>query len=165
MRYYLGLGSNVGDSRFYLRKAIALIEKYNLGRVIAKSSLYRTEPIGNPAQDWYLNAVAIVESEQLPEKMMRGLLVIEKELGRKRKRGKRNLPRSIDLDILLVDDMIIKGQELIIPHPRMQERRFVLEPLAEIAPDLIHPLFKKGVRELLAEVKNSARVERLNEKL
>ena len=165
MRYYLGLGSNVGDSRFYLRRAIGLIEEHNLGKVIVKSSLYRTEPIGNPNQDWYLNVVAIVESEQSPGEMMMGLLEIEKKLGRKRERDKKNLPRTIDLDILLADDMIIQREQLIIPHPRMQERRFVLDPLAEIDPGLVHPLFKKTVRELLAEVRNSARVEKLNEKL
>jgi len=165
MRYYLGLGSNLGDSKAYLREALTLIEKQGLGKVIAKSSLYRTEPMGNPNQDWYWNAVVLVESEQGPQEMMKGLLAIEEKLGRKRAQKGKNLPRTIDLDILLADDMIIKGDELIIPHPRMEGRRFVLEPLSELDSNLVHPLLKKTIGELLSELKDSGVVEKVNEKL
>jgi len=165
MKYYLGLGSNLGDSKSCLRRALELIEQKNVGKVKARSHLYLTEPIGGPEQPWFLNAAAMVESELKPEEMMRELIGIEAALGRERKPEQRNFPRTIDLDILLVDDMIIKGPEIFIPHPRMRERKFVLLPLAEIAGDLMDPEQKKSLRGVLEGLKDNAQARKLEENL
>ena len=164
MKYYLGLGSNLGDSQEIIRKALSLIEKRGLGEIIACSSLYLTEPVDMDSGGWFLNAVCAVESNLAPEKMMQELLAIEKELGRKRIKGKKNLPRTIDIDILIVDDIIYKSDTVIIPHPKIKERRFVLEPLSEIAPELVEPISKKTISELLANLTNNKKVIKLNEK-
>jgi len=166
MRYYLGLGSNLGDSKFFLRQAVKLIEEQGLGKIVLKSSLYLTEPKGGPRnQNQYLNAAAAVESSLSPEQMMAALQKIESDLGRTRNPAQPNRPRKIDLDILVADDIIKSEPGLIIPHPRMADRRFVLEPLSEIAPDLIHPVLKKSVLELLRESGDKGQVTKLGEKL
>ena len=165
MKYYLGLGSNLGNRQFYLRQALKMMEQRGLGKIMAKSSLYLTEPVGKEDQNWFLNAVVVLESELAPEELMQALLEIEENLGRKRKKGEKNLPRTIDLDILLADDIIFEGEGVIIPHPRVGERRFVLEPLCEIAQHLIEPRSKKKVSELLKDLKNDKKVIRLDEKL
>jgi len=165
MKYYLGLGSNLGNRQFYLRQALKMMEQRGLGKIMAKSSLYLTEPVGKKDQNWFLNAVVVLESELAPEELMQALLEIEENLGRKRKKGEKNLPRTIDLDILLADDIIFEGEGVVIPHPRVGERRFVLEPLCEIAQHLIEPHSKKKVSELLKDLKNDKKVIRLDEKL
>ena len=165
MKYYLGVGSNLGNRQFYLRQALKMMEQRGLGRILAKSSLYLTEPVGAEDQNWFLNAVVVLESELAPEELMQALLEIEENLGRKRKKGEKNLPRTIDLDILLADDIIFEGEGVVIPHPRVGERRFVLEPLCEIAQHLIEPRSKKKVSELLKDLKNDKKVIRLDEKL
>lgn len=165
MRYYLGLGSNLGNCRFYLRQALKMMEQRGLGRILAKSSLYLTEPVGKEDQNWFLNAVVVLESELAPEELMQALLEIEEDLGRKRRKGEKNLPRTIDLDILLADDIILEEPGLVIPHPRISQRRFVLEPLSEVAEHLIEPRSQKEVRELLKELKDNKKVIRLDEKL
>jgi len=165
MKYYIGLGSNLGDSRSFLRRSLELIEERGIGKVKKRSHLYITEPVSGPEQPWFLNAVAMVESELEPKKMMKALLEIESELGRERNPAQKNLPRTIDLDILLVDDMIIKGPEIFVPHPRMRERKFVLLPLKEIAGDLADPELKKSFKEILKGLKDKAQVKKLDEKL
>lgn len=163
MRYYLGLGSNLGEREENLRRSLKLIEERKIGEVILRSHLYETEPVGDKNQRWFLNAVVMIESELKPEGMMRELLAIEKELGRERITFKKNLPRTIDLDILLVDDRIIKGEDLIIPHPRIKERRFVLVPLIEIAGGLKDPESGRFFKEILAELKDDKKVNMLDE--
>ena len=165
MKYYLGLGGNIGDTKKIFGKALELIEQKGLGRVVLKSSLYETEPKGGPKQKWYLNAAVVVESDLSPQKMMSGLLEVETELGRKRNRSTPNAPRNIDLDILLADAIIVNAPELCIPHPRMIERNFVLEPLAEIAPEAVHPVSKKRVCDLLLESGDRAQVKKTGERL
>ena len=165
MKYYLGLGSNLGDSQAHLRRALERIEQKKLGKVLARSSLYLTEPKGGPEQPEFVNAAAVVESALEPEAMLKALLSIESELGRSRRRGERNFPRPIDLDILLVDDKIIRGPEITVPHPRMRERRFALAPLAEIAGAAVDPELKKTISEILAGLQDRSRVKKLDEKL
>ena len=165
MKYYLGLGSNLGDSKALLRRSLELIEEKKIGSVRARSSLYRTEPTGGPEQPWFLNAAALVESELAPEQMLKALLEIERELGRTRQEGGRNFPRTIDLDILLIDDKIIRGPGITVPHPRMRERGFVLLPLAEIAGDLVDPEFKQSYSQILKGLDDPSRVEKLDDKL
>jgi len=142
---YLSLGSNVGDREAQLRTAQARLSA--VGRVVAVSSFYETEPVEFTRQPWFLNCAIAIETGNTPQELMSGILHIETEMGRRRiqKKG----PRSIDIDILLFGDTVMESKELTIPHPALQQRRFVLEPLAEIAPQALHPVFKKTIRELL----------------
>jgi len=142
---YLSLGSNVGDREANLRTAIGALA--TLGEVISVSSFYETEPMEFTEQPWFLNAAVGLRTEMMPKLFLAKMLAIEQQMGRRRTRPKG--PRSIDLDILLFGNSIINTPELTVPHPAMHERRFVLEPLAEIAPDMRHPVFKRSVRELL----------------
>ncbi len=141
---YLSLGSNVGDRAAQLRDALARLGA--AGRVLAVSPLYETEPVEFTEQPWFLNCAAALETNQTPQQLMTAILGIEEQMGRRRVQSKG--PRSIDIDILLFGDAIIDSAELSIPHPAMHQRRFVLEPLAEIAPEAIHPILKKTIREL-----------------
>ena len=142
---YLSLGSNVGDRAAHLRGAIALLELE--GRVVSVSSLYETEPVEFTEQAWFLNCAVALETAETPEQLMAAILRIEQQMGRQRiqKKG----PRTIDVDILLFGDKILDSPALTIPHPAMHERRFVLEPLGEIAPEARHSVLKKTIRELL----------------
>lgn len=141
---YISLGSNLGDREQNLRTAIERIGK--LGEVKAVSSIYETEPVEYTAQPWFLNAAAALETELMPRQLMSSLLAIEQDMGRRRTVAKG--PRAIDLDILLFGNSVIETPQLTVPHPAMHERRFVLEPLAEIAPDVRHPVFQRSVREM-----------------
>jgi 2-amino-4-hydroxy-6-hydroxymethyldihydropteridine diphosphokinase len=154
---YLSLGANVGDRASHIREAIARLEM--AGRVIAVSSLYETEPVEFTDQPWFVNCAVSMETEKTPAQLMATLLTIEQEMGRQRVQKKG--PRSIDIDILLFGDAIVDTLELTIPHPAMQQRRFVLEPLAEIAPGVRHPALGKTVRELLAVLPAGQEVRRI----
>jgi 2-amino-4-hydroxy-6-hydroxymethyldihydropteridine diphosphokinase len=141
---YLSLGSNVGNREAQLRDTQARLA--TAGRVVAVSSLYETEPVEFTQQPWFLNCAVALETSRTPQELMTTILGIEEEMGRRRVQKKG--PRLIDIDILLLGDVIVDSTELTIPHPAMHERRFVLEPLAEIAPGVLHPVLKKTIREL-----------------
>jgi len=146
---YLGLGSNLGDRRRNLEAALDALRAHPQIAVSAVSSFLETDPVGGPAgQGKFLNAAAGIETDLAPEALLEELKRIERALGRTP--GPRWGPREIDLDILLYGDTILETGTLVIPHPRMRERRFVLEPLAEIAPDVRDPVTGGTVRKLLA---------------
>lgn len=153
---YIGLGSNMGDKKTNCRRALELLEAGC--RVLKVSSFYRTEPVGYKDQDEFINAVAEVETERPPRELLRLCNEIEDALGRSRE--VRWGPRTIDLDILLYGDSIVHehGPDLTIPHPLLAERRFFLEPLAEIAPRARHPLLGKTAAAMLDELGNQHRV-------
>ena len=156
-RAYLSLGSNLGDREAQLRDAQALLG--TAGRVEKVSSFYETEPVEFTDQPWFLNCAVELETTQTPQQLMASILCIEQEMGRRhvQKKG----PRSIDIDILLFGNEVISSNQVTIPHPAMHQRRFVLEPLAEIAPEVVHPGCKKTIRELLGALPPGQIVKRL----
>jgi len=156
---YLGIGSNLGDKIEQCRKAISEILAIQGHRLLAQSSFYKTQPMGNPDQDWFINGVIQIETDLDPLELLRKLKEIESKMGRKE--TFRWGPRVIDLDLLLYDDLVMKTDELEIPHPQLTQRQFVLIPLVEIDPDLIHPALKKTMRKLLLEIKEDQGVEKI----
>lgn len=154
---YLSLGSNLGKREQQLRLAMQRLG--GLGRVISVSSIYDTQPVEVSDQPWFLNCAVALETDRSPQQLLSGVLAIEREMGRERSRKKG--PRKIDIDILLCGQQIIHSPQLTVPHPAMHERRFVLEPLAEIAPEVRHPLLKKSINDLLAKLRDRAVVCRM----
>ena len=154
---YLGLGSNLGEREENLCQALTLLSrKVSLEEV---SSVYETEPVGYKEQPLFLNLVCRVTTRLRPEELLHLAKEIEARMGRIPSFP--NAPRPIDIDILFYDNKIVKTQNLIIPHPRLQERAFVLIPLAEIAPDLVHPEMEKSIAELANDVKGQSGVRKL----
>lgn len=134
----------MGDREAQLRDALSRLEA--VGRVVTLSSFYETEPVDFNEQPWFLNCVVALETSKTPQQLMDAILHIEREMGRRRTQSKG--PRSIDIDILLFGNEIVDSKELKVPHPAMHLRRFVLEPLAEVAPEAQHPVLKKTIRQL-----------------
>jgi len=156
-RVYIGLGSNRGDRLKNLKDSLSHIKReIEIRRV---SSLYLTEPVGMEGS-WFLNCVLEGETELDPNELMETLLAIEKEMGRVRKKKKEE--RIIDLDLLLYQGRVLKEKGLILPHPRLHKRRFVLVPLVEINPHLYHPVLKRTVKEILNGLKDSYRIDKLS---
>jgi 2-amino-4-hydroxy-6-hydroxymethyldihydropteridine diphosphokinase len=156
---YIGIGSNLGDKVYQCQKAISEILKADHHKLLAKSSFFKTKPIGYTSQDWFVNGVIKIETDLEPLELLRLLKDTESRLGRKE--TFRWGPRAIDLDILLFDEQEIQMEGLQIPHPLLQERQFVLIPLAEIDRSLIHPVLKKSIGELLENLTEDQGVEKL----
>jgi 2-amino-4-hydroxy-6-hydroxymethyldihydropteridine diphosphokinase len=148
---YIALGSNLGDRAEHLRQARDRIDAEDL-RLLRASSIYETAPRDVEDQPWFLNQVIECETELFPRQLLARLQKIERGMGRKRRLARG--PREIDLDILLFGDAVVKAPELEVPHPRIAERRFVLEPLAELVPEKKHPGTRRTIREMLAGVAN-----------
>jgi 2-amino-4-hydroxy-6-hydroxymethyldihydropteridine diphosphokinase len=151
VRAYVALGSNLGDRAGFLVRARRALESARATRVVAASRIWETEPVGPPGQGPYLNAVLAVETRLPARALLDELLGIEREAGRDRTAEPRRWgPRVLDLDLLLYGDTRMREPGLEIPHPRLHERAFVLEPLCEIAPDLVHPVLGERMAALLA---------------
>lgn len=153
---YIGLGANLGEREAMLREAVRRLE--SLGRVTAVSSLYETAPVGFLDQPMFLNAVVALETTLEPGPMVQRLLEIEKALGRTR--TFRNAPRTLDLDLLLLGDLVLGTPNVTLPHPRLHDRAFVLAPLAEIAPAAMHPRLQQTAADLLAALPGNTDVQR-----
>ena len=154
---YLLLGSNMGDSEQMLTVATNMIEK-NIGKLTKSSSIYRTAAWGNEDQPDFLNQIIIISSSLSSSNVLKEIFVIEKEMGRVR--TTKNAARVIDIDMLFFNDEIIQTETLTVPHPQIQNRRFVLVPLAEISPDFQHPLLKKSSLELLSICSDKLNVQK-----
>lgn len=153
---YIGIGSNLGNKKENYQEARERITKLPKTKIVRESSLYESEPLGD-AKEWYVNGVILIETELKAELLLQKFKNIERAMGRKKVR-KRWGARIIDLDILLFDNMILEKKNLKIPHPEMQHRKFVLVPLCEIAPQVVHPVLAMSISELLIHVKDEKRV-------
>jgi len=157
VKAYLSLGSNVGDRFANLNSAIEQLRHRE--QVMAVSSFYETEPVEFTDQPWFVNCVVKIETQRTAQELLQEILSIEKNMGRHRLQPKG--PRNIDIDILLMEDTILDTPEVTIPHPAMAQRRFVLEPLAEIAPGAMHPVIMKKAAELLDELPRGQSVRKV----
>jgi len=157
---YIGIGSNLGDRRGNTVEAMERVSKLPDTRIVRASSLYESEPLGD-AKTWFVNSAIEIETGMSTDQLLKKLKAIETAMGRKRVKGKRWGSRIIDLDILLTDGEVIEKRSLKVPHPEMHKRRFVLMPLAELAPHVIHPQLGQTVSALLAAVKDGKRVSLL----
>lgn len=158
MRYFLSLGSNLGDRKKNLERAAELLSKAGI-RIISASSVYETEPLGIVAELWFFNQVLEVETSFLPGELLSQVKSVEEQMGRVQ-RGCLS-SRSIDIDILLAGEKTMNTKSLRIPHPRMTERNFVLYPLSEVAPDFKHPVLNEKMKDLLKKSKDRSRVKKL----
>jgi len=156
---FIGLGSNLGDRESNLRRALELLEQRM--KLLKVSSLYESEPMYKKDQPWFVNCVAKFETYLTPKELLEYLHEVEKKLGREK--NVRYGPRSIDLDILFYGDEIVEKNDLKIPHPKVQERRFVLVPLEELDPDYIHPIYRSSVTTLLANLNSKEIVRKLEQ--
>src|SRR3989338_6143597 len=151
---YIALGTNLGDREKNLQTALIELEKFC--KIIKKSSIYETEPVGFKEQDNFLNMVIEATTNLSPTELIINLQEIEHKMGRIKE--VENGPRIIDLDILFCDDLLINMPNLLVPHPRLHKRNFVMEPLVEIAKDFIHPKLKKSIATIHKSLKNSEKV-------
>jgi 2-amino-4-hydroxy-6-hydroxymethyldihydropteridine diphosphokinase len=151
---YIALGSNLPSPAGSLHETLdaAVLRLAELGRVLARSSYYSTEPIGYADQPAFLNAAVALQTALGPHTLLDRLLEIERSFGRDRSHGIANGPRTLDLDLILYGDLVLSTQNLQLPHPRMAQRAFVLTPLAEIAPETIHPQLRKSMSQLLQDL-------------
>lgn len=154
---YVGLGSNLNDKIKNLNEAIDLIAENSRINVLGRSSIYQTEPVGIKEQPYFLNMVLEIETALSPFELLDFLQGVERTMARKKEI--RWGPRNIDLDLLLYEDEVINSEKLILPHPRMHLRKFVLMPLAEVARDKIHPVYKKTITNLLQNLKEDSKIE------
>jgi 2-amino-4-hydroxy-6-hydroxymethyldihydropteridine diphosphokinase len=159
-RAFIGIGSNLGDRKANFFEAIDRIQKIPGSRVLKQSSLYESEPLGD-AKTWFVNGVVELETECGADELLKRLLQIETAMGRKRVSGKRWGSRIIDLDILFFNSEIINKRNLKVPHPELQNRRFVLLPLSELAPQLVHPKLTASISQLLAGLKDRKKIHLL----
>ena len=157
MKYFLSLGSNLGDREKNLGDACSQLEKAHI-KVLRSSSIYETQPVDYPSQAWFLNQMLEVSSELLPDDLLVVIKTIEIKLGRLRSVPKG--PRKIDIDIILAGDLIQQTPRLKIPHPQMHKRNFVLLPLREIDPTIVHPILKKNIKSLVKDNNDPSEIKK-----
>jgi 2-amino-4-hydroxy-6-hydroxymethyldihydropteridine diphosphokinase len=160
MRAFIGLGSNVGRRREHITRAIGLLKDLPKVEVLRRAAWYETEPVGVEEQRWFINTAVEVETDLTPRELLGHLKEIERTVGRQ-ERGRFG-PREVDLDLLLYGGLILEEEDLILPHPELHRRRFALEPLCELAPELVHPRLGRPLREILADLDEGKRVIRLD---
>lgn len=153
-RVFLSLGSNLGDRLSNIQQAVSTLSMLDEVNIVKTSSFYETEPWGNKKQNWFVNCAVALDTVLSPEELLKKCQKIELTLGRIRNQKERWQERAIDIDILMYDDLIMTSPNLVIPHPYMHERAFVLIPMLEVKPDLVHPVFKKTVSDLYDEISN-----------
>lgn len=153
-RVFLSIGSNLGDRLSNIQQAVATLSMSDKIKIVKTSSFYETEPWGNKNQEWFINAALAIDTDYLPEELLQYCQNIEVQLGRIRKENEKWSQRAIDIDILMYDDLVISSKNLIVPHPFMHLRAFVLVPMLEVKSDLVHPVFKKTISELYDELSN-----------
>jgi len=163
IKLYLLLGGNLGNKQQVFSEARERLAR-QLGPITTQSAIYETEPWGFESDDMFWNQVLEISTGLSPEDVLANSQQIEQELGRIRKANQYN-SRIIDIDILFYDNLITQTEKLVVPHPRIQERKFALVPLCEIAPELIHPLFLKSIKQILAECTDPLKVEKVTETL
>ena len=151
---YLSLGSNLGDRVGYLQQAAGIIGMLEDTKIIATSSFYETEPWQMPTDNWFVNAIVQISTSYTPEKLLKECQRIESKLGRNHSHQDHYEDRTIDIDILFYDDVVMNTEELVIPHKYFHKRAFMLVPMLEIAQDFVHPIYKKTVAELYDELEN-----------
>lgn len=161
MRYYLSLGSNLGNKRRNLTRALSWLEKGGV-KILSISSVYETQPVGYDDQPWFLNQVAEVGAELNPHSLLQVIKKIERRM--KRDSPVEKGPRTIDIDILLAENAVIETENLVIPHPRLAERNFILLPMMEIAPEAVHPLMEMNIQELWMKSKDTSVVKKISGK-
>jgi 2-amino-4-hydroxy-6-hydroxymethyldihydropteridine diphosphokinase len=145
---YVSIGSNIGQKRLNCQKGIFALKDSEISFLTAQSQFYKTEPVDYKDQNWFVNAVVKIETHAGPLELLKALMAIEAVAGRKRSAVKFG-PRIIDLDIILYDDLVMRSRDLELPHPRMHKRRFVLRPMCDIGPHVIHPVLGKDMQNLL----------------
>lgn len=148
---YLSVGSNMGEKLENCRKGIVALTNCGDTALMARSPFYRTEPVDYADQDWFVNACFAVTTTLSPEELLKRIQVVQRSAGRD-EGGVRFGPRTLDLDILIYGDCLVSTSRLVIPHPRMHKRRFVLKPLCDINPNLMHPIFKVSIEVLLSHL-------------
>ena len=158
-KLFLLLGGNMGDKKQLFEKALSRLGD-ELGGITQLSSIYETEPWGFQSEDLFWNQVVVLNTKWSPEDILKKTQAIELELGRTRK-AEQYVSRLIDIDLLFYDDLVLRSPDLELPHPRMADRRFVLEPLSEIAPTLIHPVFNQSIKVLLKDCSDPLQVSKL----
>ncbi|MGQ3012310.1 MAG: 2-amino-4-hydroxy-6-hydroxymethyldihydropteridine diphosphokinase [Flavobacteriales bacterium] len=159
MRYLVLAGGNIGDTRQLIGDAFSRMEQ--LGTIIRRSAFYRSEPWGFESDQSFINAAVLLESALAPEDLLQELLLLEKTAGRVRSGNMGYTSRTLDLDMLFAGNLVYSSKALEVPHPRMHIRKFALLPAAEILPDLMHPVFKKKLDDLLHECPDTSAVEQL----
>lgn len=153
-RVFLSLGSNLGDRLSNIQQAVSSLAMSNRIKIVKTSSFYETEPWGNKNQEWFINAAIAIDTDFTCEELLEYCQNIEVQLGRIRKENEKWCQRAVDIDILMYDDKVISSKNLIVPHPLMHLRAFVLVPMLEVKSDLVHPVFKKTISELYDELSN-----------
>ncbi len=152
---YISIGSNIGDKLENCFKSIDLLNKYEAVEVVEKSFFYQTQPVDYLDQDWFVNGVLKISTTLSPEELLEVLHCVEKKSGRKKNGVVRFGPRIIDLDIIFFEDIVYETDDLIIPHPRMHNRCFVLKPICDMIPEFIHPVKKIKMVDLLKNIDSS----------